>query len=248
MLDLGSPRCKHHASTPSTRGFPFYLRGFSLIEILISTVLGLILLAGLTQIYLSLKSTYQLQHGLNTIQETGRFVTYFLNQNIRLAGYADCQNSNQLVAQADAIHGYNSNAIPGFLAANHVVKGTDIIVIKRCDKINGAIKFLTIAYFIADTQKKNQQGLPILGLYQKRMFPGSSPDTIEIASGVENMQIKYGLPDATGKDIAQYVTANQINDIAWDKVRSVAISLVLSSDRSLHKEWNTYVTLRERGV
>lgn len=68
-------------------------RGFSLVELMIALLIGLIIAIGVVQIFGATRSTYQLDESLARAQENGRFALEFLTQDIRHAGYAGCQKS-----------------------------------------------------------------------------------------------------------------------------------------------------------
>lgn len=65
-------------------------RGFSLVELMIAVVVGLIITIGVVQIFSANRATYQLDEGLARAQENGRFALEFLTQDIRHAGYIGC--------------------------------------------------------------------------------------------------------------------------------------------------------------
>ena len=65
-------------------------KGLSLIELMISVTIGLILAAGIMQIFISNKQTYRLQEGLSRLQENGRFAIELLAKDLRMAGYYGC--------------------------------------------------------------------------------------------------------------------------------------------------------------
>ena len=69
-----------------------YQSGLSLIEIMIALLIGLFLLAGLFQIFLSSKQSYRLAEGQSRIQENARFALELLSHDIRLAGYLGCSS------------------------------------------------------------------------------------------------------------------------------------------------------------
>lgn len=62
-------------------------KGFSLVELLISLVIGLVVLAGVASIFLGSKRTFTTQEGMGEVQESGRFATYLMFPYVRLAGY-----------------------------------------------------------------------------------------------------------------------------------------------------------------
>lgn len=65
-------------------------RGFSLIEIMIATTLGMFLLAGLMTAYLGQKKIYRFNEGLARIQENGRTAITRLGKDIKMTGYIGC--------------------------------------------------------------------------------------------------------------------------------------------------------------
>ena len=64
-----------------------HCRGFSLVELMVSMVITLILLAGIGQIFLSSKKSYTLQNSLSRMQENGRYAMDTISQDLRRAGY-----------------------------------------------------------------------------------------------------------------------------------------------------------------
>lgn len=62
-------------------------RGFSLIELLIGSALGLILLAAIISIYLTTKQTYNIQDSLARMQENARLALRLITHDARMAGY-----------------------------------------------------------------------------------------------------------------------------------------------------------------
>ena len=61
--------------------------GLSLIELMIALVVGLLLLGGLIQIYLSNKQSYNAQEQLARMQESGRFSMDIITRDLRRAGF-----------------------------------------------------------------------------------------------------------------------------------------------------------------
>ena len=49
-------------------------RGIGLIELMVAMTLGLVIVLGVTQIFLTAKNTYQSQNAAAGIQEDGRFL------------------------------------------------------------------------------------------------------------------------------------------------------------------------------
>lgn len=67
--------------------------GLSLVELMVAITIGLLLLAGVAQIFASSSRTYRVNQGLSQIQENGRFAMEFLARDLRLADFWGCTNS-----------------------------------------------------------------------------------------------------------------------------------------------------------
>ncbi len=65
-------------------------RGFSLVELMVAITVGLILMTGVVQMFLSSKTVFSTQQGISRVQETGRLAMEFLSKDIREAGYMGC--------------------------------------------------------------------------------------------------------------------------------------------------------------
>ncbi len=61
--------------------------GFTLVELMIALVITLILMAGISQVFLSSKKSFTIQDTLARQQENGRYVLDTLGQDLRRAGY-----------------------------------------------------------------------------------------------------------------------------------------------------------------
>ncbi len=65
-------------------------RGLSLVELMISITLGLILMTGVVQMFLSSKDSFNTQQGISRIQETGRLAIEFMSRDLRAAAHYGC--------------------------------------------------------------------------------------------------------------------------------------------------------------
>ena len=63
------------------------LRGFTLIELMVSVVLGLLLSLGVVNIYLGSKKNYAAEEDMARIQENGRFALNFLKRELMQVGF-----------------------------------------------------------------------------------------------------------------------------------------------------------------
>jgi len=95
-------------------------RGLSLVELMIAITLGLILVAGVIQVFLSSKTVYTTQQALSRVQETGRIAVEFLNRDVRMAGYMGCASRNTAMEVTNTLNNATSvywdfgNAVQGY--------------------------------------------------------------------------------------------------------------------------------------
>lgn len=78
--------------------------------------------------------------------------------------------------------------------------------------------FSSTAYFIGE----GASGEP--ALFRERLDPGSTAGAVELAEGVENMQILYGVAGGADRSADTYVTAANVTN--WDQVVSVRMALL----------------------
>ena len=70
------------------------LRGYSLIELMISLALGSIVTAGVVQLFVANSETHALLVGQSRMQESARFAIDFISRDVRQAGYSGCFSNN----------------------------------------------------------------------------------------------------------------------------------------------------------
>ncbi len=117
--------------------------GFSLIEMLIAMVLGIVVVAAMGQFYQSNQRTYRSTGLLAELNEAGRFATEFLTRDLRMAGFVSCGGdgaalANTLNTSTDwmfdtaAIEGFEGgvDTPPGDFSAR-VAAGTDSLIVRH---------------------------------------------------------------------------------------------------------------------
>jgi len=125
--------------------------GFSIIEIMIAMLIGIFLLGGLMQMFVSSKQTYKLQDTVSRLQENGRFAMDFLIRDIRGTGawgcFSNSVNITNLLNDKDepfksayiGIQGENNHVSTG--TTDKVLAGTDVISLRSTSALvdaNGA--------------------------------------------------------------------------------------------------------------
>ena len=99
--------------------------GMTLIELMIAMTLSLILLAGVLQIFIGNKQTYNVQDAMARLQESGRFATRFITKDLRMAGFTGCASIDNDITPTnmadldgdgvpDAVSDFSGNGLQGW--------------------------------------------------------------------------------------------------------------------------------------
>jgi type IV pilus assembly protein PilW len=83
------------------------MHGFSLIELLVAMVLGLILMSGVISVFINSKQGYVQQDASSQMQENARFALEMINRETRMAGYGGCSDA---ISVANTLDGYTGLA------------------------------------------------------------------------------------------------------------------------------------------
>jgi type IV pilus assembly protein PilW len=98
-------------------------KGFTLVELMIALVLGLVLLGGVIGVFLSNQTTNRVNNELASLQSSARLAFQLMSQDIRSAGFAGCNNSGRVVSIIAGAPAWSqwSGGVEGFaIAANGV--------------------------------------------------------------------------------------------------------------------------------
>jgi len=79
-----------------------------MIELMVSVVISMLLLAAVSTVYLSSKQTFSTSNNVARVQENSRFALHFIDQDLRMAGYSGCTRSIGSVLNTTAA-GYDAN-------------------------------------------------------------------------------------------------------------------------------------------
>ncbi len=96
----------------------FRQRGFSLIELMIALVLGLLVIAGASSVFLSNKQSYRTGEALSRVQEGSRIAFELMSRDIRSASLTGCGNPGRVANVVNGTAWWSAgnwnNAIVGY--------------------------------------------------------------------------------------------------------------------------------------
>jgi type IV pilus assembly protein PilW len=258
-------------------------RGVSLIELMVSLVIGLLLIGGAIKVYSNSRGTFRTNEAAARMQETGRYALGVIEPDVRLAGFWGMTNRPDIVenstVNADIGNNCATNWIgtatkfidavdnlttytPGCTLAETAMPNSDVLIVRRADsrvlaapvdkavqiqsnRVRAVIfKGTTLPsgfssttsetrnmvgniYYVAKKNGTKPASLHRLGLVNEPT--GASMKDVEIATGVENMQLQLGV-DTNGDTTAdRYVNPGSVGA---GRVVSVRIWLrIVAEDR-----------------
>lgn len=82
-------------------------RGFSITELMVSVALGVVLIAGVIEVYVGSKQTSRTQNALARLQENARFAIDILSRDIRNSGFVGCSRIQDITVEGEIVAGLN---------------------------------------------------------------------------------------------------------------------------------------------
>ena len=99
--------------------------GFSLIELMVAMVLGLIVLGAAISVFQSNLRTYQANGGLNRVQEGSRVAFELISRDLRAAGGSACSSASVIETTGALSDSYQNTPVTGTASELTVTSGED---------------------------------------------------------------------------------------------------------------------------
>ncbi|MSQ68553.1 MAG: prepilin-type N-terminal cleavage/methylation domain-containing protein [Gammaproteobacteria bacterium] len=133
-------------------------RGVTLVEMLVAMVVGLILLAGIVQLFVSNKQAYRLQEGTNVLNENARYALAQIQYDLRMGDHwggleasevtllsgldsvtGNCAGTAAAIV-ATGLYGYDGTATSPLacIPASDYVPNSDLLVVRYVDPLRKA--------------------------------------------------------------------------------------------------------------
>lgn len=102
-------------------------RGVGLVEVMVSITIGMLILVGVVQLYVTSLQTQRSQEGYSRIQENMRYITSVIGQDINRAGYLGCMSFDpeQIFSFLATESGKDGNTPQRYNYNGSVVSGVD---------------------------------------------------------------------------------------------------------------------------
>lgn len=215
-------------------------RGMTLIELLVAIALGLLLLAGILQVFAASRQSYRVQQNTARMQENALIAVEILQRSVREAGFeppptAIVQLACTSVSATDCALAGSDNVASGTASA---VTGSDMLVVRiRSDGNMSDCQGEAIAYNVisGSTGNTTNDSFRVGGtdttnppsLRCGRAASTTAPWGQPLVDDIEDMQILYGLSDSSG---TVFVPASALTTTTrWNAVTAVRIQLCARS-------------------
>lgn len=215
--------------------------GYSLIELMIAMFLGLFILAGITQINLSSKKTYQITNFSASLQEDLRAATYELTKIARIAGYKSSPsqtNINSFVP--DKIFTSAGQVIVGNEGGTPLDPDSFSLRFQGSGDGNG-VPDSVITDCIGNALDANDIAVITFDIDQGSLRCTSQNETtadtqtIKLVKNVDNMQVLYGIDTDNDNYANRYINATKVTASAlWQNVVSLRVALLLKSNKEIY--------------
>ena len=190
---------------------PLRASGFTLVELMIAMLLGLVVIAGVTSVFLAGQQSFRTNDALANVQDSSRVAFELMARDIREAGLTGCNSANNRVTNvlqnspgnsatpawwadwSNAVHGYDASSSPSDPAVTGLnqVPGTDSIELLSAGNLS-----VTIANDVPGTGFTLNQATSDIGIGD--VIVACSPDHAAIlqitgptASGGTTLQANY---------------------------------------------------------
>jgi type IV pilus assembly protein PilW len=191
-------------------------QGVTLVELMVSMLVGVVLLSGVVAVYIGSKQSYGARGGMSILQENGRVAIKRLQRGVLGAGYPKNGGVEPIIREVSQVPDNSNIAISG-------------------DNANGDI--LTVSFtpfgasFTQDCLGQAGTGLIINSYFIQNgqlMCRGSGNVVAQpIAEAVDNMQVLYGIDTDTDGFANQYQKATDV--ATWLDVVSIQVALLINS-------------------
>ncbi|WP_299197742.1 PilW family protein [uncultured Amphritea sp.] len=190
--------------------------GFSLIELMIASVIGLLLTSAMLAAYVASARTYQIQDAMSEVQENGRFAMRILLKDLRQSGI-DVTGSQIILGvknSAADISDFETNWSDLVIAEANVL--SDIVYLPGLDPDgpSGPKGDDGVAYYIGSTDG---------------VRPSLYHNKDALVEGVAGLIIEYGVDSDGDKLVDSYEKLTAMTAADWDDVISARFYLLMSS-------------------
>lgn len=225
--------------------------GFSLVELMIALVVGLILLAGVLQILLGNRESFEAQRTMAGMQQNSRLASFVIENVVAHAGYrtefegsavferlfpAAKKSQEGVALERGAVVGGTNNSGPNksdVLRLRFQAEGGVHDCLGRETGVDGVSSDADMELYLSQPSYSSD-----LALYCAVYAPdGSREDTQALVEQVERFKVRYGLDSDDDGAVDKYTNALAVGEA--EDVRSLRLQLLLKTDENVKPQAET---------
>ena len=221
-----------HTPIRSLRSATRALRGFTLVEMMVSILIGLFLTGGLLTLVVAMKRTSTNQSGLSQLQDNERMAMQLVTDVIKSTGYYP----NPLTSSAAST--FSGSIAPFTYAGQALVGSGSYLAVAPGDTITVRYATTGTDNVINCTGNTSSVGAAtfintfsiVNGYLQCQLVVnGGQPTTVALIPGLQSLQVYYGVQTnstAATNSVDTYMDAPSIAALGyWNNVKSVMVTL-----------------------
>lgn len=204
-------------------------KGFGLIEVMISLVIGMVLLLGISAILVSMTRTGELRRKMGEVQGGQRLAMTLVGNGLRYAGsfpYAPADTAAS-VFPIGGVFGAGQSIVGSGAGANadtvsvRFIASTSVTASQGCSVNLIAGNSYTNVYSVSGGYLK---------CVETNTTANTAPVTVNLIAGLTGMNLLYGVDTTGGGFVTQYRKASEITPPAmWDAVKTIKVNLIFAN-------------------
>jgi type IV pilus assembly protein PilW len=241
-------------------------RGMGLVELMVSMLIGLVIVLGVTQIFISAKNTYMSQNASAAMQEDARYALSRMVQEIRMVGMFGCINPSAGppsfidLSVAPTFSTVSANPLSYSSTTSSGVTTNVLTLLTGDVGATGGIPSYTVASDCLNTATVStgtpvllagQQAFPIRRVIytyvNKQLSTTIGSSTSVLVNNVSGFSVSFGLATAGSPYVVgSYTSTPSTADFGY--IRSVRITLTLTdpNNRVRDQAFNVVAALRNK--
>lgn len=238
-------------------------QGLSLIELMVSLALGLIIVLGVTQAFISAKNTYLTQNVASAMQEDARYLLTRMSQEIRMTGMFGCLKTitsppNDPDVFKAALKNPISRTVDAAKGNPLMIVTADVgsagtaptwTVVSDCITKNSATAYNGIAAPAAIPQ--GYMAFPLRQVFysfrNNTIFTGPANAQQPLISNVSRFEVLFGLANsASTVPVSSYVAQPTLAQMEQIRTLRLTIAMTDPNNRVADQQYSVVVALRNR--
>lgn len=250
MSRPGAPLCRMPACSQG---------GITLVELMLASALGLLVILAAISLMLVSRNTYVTLDEQIAVQETGHYAMAILARSVRQASWSEWSPEESAAASySSGLRGLDAKSLK--MASEDIKNpvaavsfGSDVLAVRFGGAADGSM--LNCAGFAVSKADEDVQGWSIFFVGGERnaepelrcKYRGKNSWRTEgIARGIESFQVLYGIDTSNDGLPNQFLNASRIEQLNadlddedeegdyWSKVAAIKVAMLVRSHRNVH--------------